>query len=508
MTKQKTRPAAGLAAGGRAYKTLLETLKKERGGLTAADMSAKSALPLNEVRELIPAAADEYRARLEVTESGEILYSFPNGWTSRYRGIGPSFRRFAEKFLGAAKIFLKTAFKVWITVMLAGYFILFILIVLAALLFVMAASASGNNKNSSRRDSSGGLGGAFLFSRMLDTIFRFWFYSSLFGGNYGADNRRYRNEKARGEKPLYKKVFSFVFGDGDPNAGWESRETREIIGFLQSHKGVISLPEFMILTGLSPARADGEILAFCARYGGMPEATEEGTVVYRFDPLLLAADAARKSAGKGWAVSLKKLWPFSSNKASSNAAYAVINGINLAFGSYFLFFMLNLEKLLAGTVMSGSFLFRFVYISLVRLGIDPAPTISIGLGAVPFLFSLLFWLVPALRGLGLKKKNALVLAENGRKTALAAVWDRPLEVTEEGLPREGADADKASAHKTAAFIKEIGGYSVPDVSVDESGRTIYSFTGLAEEKKALETYRAAVDMDKNKLGGVVFDSGT
>ena len=472
----------------RAYKTLTGVLKKTRGGLTVADMAAKTALPLAAVQELIPAAADEYGARLEVTESGEILYSFPNGFTSRYRGLGPSLRRFTEKTLDALTRFLRAAFKVWIMVMLIGYFALFVLITLAALLFFMAASASSNDRNNRRNSDS--FGGAIFFSRMMDMVFRFWFYSRLTrpDGGYRRSGG-YSRSRDGDERPMYQKVFSFVFGGDDPNGDWERRETTEVIAYLKSRRGVMSLPEFMILTGLDPQKADKEILTWCAKYGGMPEATDDGTVVYRFDPMLLSAERSKTEAGR--AALFKKPWSFSANKQTTNTAFAVINGANLVFGAYFLYFILNPVSPLTGQHVPGSFLFAFVCHLLAGAGINPVLPVAIGLGIVPVLFSLFFWIIPAVRAAGLNKKNASIDLENRRKKCFGAIWDKPLEVS-------GIDE---------RLVMEIGAYSVPDVSVDSRGATIYAFNGLDREKKALEHYRSAIDAGKSELGAVVFDSG-
>jgi hypothetical protein len=470
------------------YKTLVSALKRQTGGMTVADMAAKTALPLQHIRDdLIPLAADEYNARLQVSESGEILYSFPRGFKSRYRGFGPAFSRFAEKAAAAVKRFFAAVFKVWIMVMLVGYFVLFILITLAAVLFVAAASVSGKERN---KRSSGGLGNAYFLSRMLDIIFRFWFYRSLINAGYsGSYGRSYnRKRKDEDERPLYKRIFSFVFGDGDPNKDWAEKEATEVISYIRKNNGVISLPEFVILSGLDFQTAEQEILSYCAKYGGMPEATEDGTVVYRFDSLLLAAE---KAASRN-TVSLKNLWKFSANKDGANTAFALINFVNLGFGGYFLYYFLNPAAVSA----SGfSYLFRFVYSSLVTLGVSPVLPIAAGLGIVPVLFSLFFWIVPAVRKALIKKKNAAIGLENRRKQGFAAVWDAPLEVTEDLF---GENADR--------LIKEIGTYSIPDVSVDSRGKTVYSFKELGEEKKALEKYRGQADKNRGDLGAVVFDS--
>jgi hypothetical protein len=467
-----------------AYKTLVSALKRQTRGITVADMAAKTALPLQHIRDdLIPRAADEYNARLQVSESGEILYSFPRGFKSRYRGFGPAFSRFSEKAVAAVKRFFAAAFKVWIMVMLVGYFVLFILIALAAVVFAAAASSSGKERN---RRSSGGLGSAYILSRMMNMVLRFWFYRSLMNTGYSGGYSQRRNDED--ERPLYKKIFSFVFGDGDPNKNWAEKEAMEVIGYIRKKNGVISLPEFVILTGLDFQTAEREILSCCVKYGGMPEATEDGTVVYRFDSLLPGSE---KGSVRN-TVSLKNPWKFSANKDTANTAFALINFVNLGFGGYFLYFLLNP----AAVSTSGfSYLFRFAYSFLVTLGVSPFLPLAVGLGIVPVLFSLFFWIVPAVRKVLIKKKNAAIDFENRRKQGFAAVWDAPREVTEDLFGKEAG-----------RLIKEIGSYSVPDVVVDSRGKTVYSFKELDEEKKALEKYRKQVDENRGDVGAIVFDS--
>jgi hypothetical protein len=480
--------------------------------MTVADMTARTALPLHSVRELVPRAADEYNARLKVSGSGEILYSFPGNFKSRYRGFGASFGSFSEKALSALGSFFSSAFKVWIMIMLAGYFVLFILLTLAAVFLTVAASGSSGRRGGRR--SSGGQGSAFFISRMTSMIFRFWFYSSLGGGGERGYSRNYPLRGSAGgrggdERPFYKKVFSFVFGDGDPNKAWEKTEAIQVIGYLRKNNGVISLPEFAILTGMNIQKAEREILSYCVNYGGMPEATEDGTVIYRFDSLLLAAE--KETAVKQDAV--KSRWKFSANTDKTNTALTFVNLANLGFGCYFLYFVLNLDAMRAGRIIAGSFLFRFVNNFLALHGIPPAPSITIVLGIVPIAFSLLFWGIPALRKGRIKKKNAAITLENRRKKGFARIWDKPLAVTEEDLRNavrtagEGEGAEPEGNENTNRIIKEMGVYSIPEAAYDERGRLVYSFTGLDEEKKALETYRAGVDKSKHDLGKIVFDSG-
>jgi hypothetical protein len=220
-----------------AYQRITDAFRKQKQGATVADVVAQTALPLETVKELVPAVADEYAGRLEVTESGEIKYSFPQGFNSRYRGFKAGLRRFTEKLGKGLKIASKAVFKVWIMVMLVGYFALFMIIALAALLLSVAASMSNSN---SRSDSGGGgLGGLFLASHIFDLIIRIWFYSEL---AKSFDPQHPSRQPQKNKRPLYKAIFSFVFGDDDPNADWDAREKQAVIAYLQVSKGVISLP--------------------------------------------------------------------------------------------------------------------------------------------------------------------------------------------------------------------------------------------------------------------------
>ncbi|MDR1375120.1 MAG: hypothetical protein LBJ24_09135 [Treponema sp.] len=476
-----------------AYRRLTGALKRRRTGVTAADMVAGTALSLETVRELLPRASDEYRGRLEVTESGEILYSFPHGFTNRYRGFPARLRRISETLVRGLKKAGSVLFKIWIAVMLVGYFLLFMVIALAALA-LSVVSVSGSNSRSRR--SSGG-GGVYFAGNILNLIIRLWFYSELFKPRYASFSVQPKR------KPLHRAVFSFVFGDGDPNTGWQIREQKAVITHIQANRGVISLPEFMALTGLKPEQAENEITAYCVRFGGLPEATEEGTVVYRFDPLMLKTDSQTGRSG----AALKGLWNFSSNPPAMNRAFALINGINLAFGGYFLYCALSLETL-RGAVLRP---FAMVYYFLLHFTgpADLRVPIAVVLGLVPLVFSILFWLIPVLRRRFMGRNNEKIRLENFRKTAYSRIWDKPLDVKEKDLDpaaEQCRPGDLSAARDR--IIKEIGAYTIPGVSIDGRGDTVYTFSGLKREKEALDSYRSALDSASSSLGKTVFDSGS
>ncbi|MDR1588281.1 MAG: hypothetical protein LBS57_12560 [Treponema sp.] len=480
-----------------AYRRLTETLRKGRGGVTVADMTAASALPLALVQELLPRAADEYSARLEVSESGEIVYSFPRGFVSRYRGFKAGLKRFLEKSGSLLVRFASLAFKIWIMFMLIGYFVLFMVIALGSLFI----SVSVNSKNSSGRRN----GGSFNMG-IFSLLWRLWFYSELtrpvyrdYGGTRG-------NKASSAKRPMHRAIFSFVFGEEDPNRDWENREKKALIAYIQSRRGLISLPEFMGITGQNSADAGEAILAFCAEFGGYPEATDEGTLVYRFDKLLLRSDKEDRSFG-GFSSPIRRLKKFSGNSKTMNVWFGIINSVNLLFGTYFFYNALSTGVVNADAPYHGSWLYGMTYVLFEQFAGNSLPFIGIVLGVIPLIFSLLFWLIPALRFLSEKKENKQSRLENFKRIGFSHIWDKPLHVETANL--EGAAPECRPADMDAArdrVIKDLGAYSVPEVEINDRGVTVYSFRELEREKEALEKYRASVDPKQSEIGRTVFDS--
>ena len=464
---------------------------------------AATALPLNSVRELVPLAADEYSARLEVTESGEIRYSFPRGFVSRYRGFRAGFKRFGEKFGRGIKTFSAGLFKVWIMVMLVGYFALFMLIALASL-FISAAARSSSSNN--RRGSSGG--GLYLSSSLFNLIIRLWFYSEL---TKSADSRYYRrggrNAETPGSRPLHRAIFSFVFGDGDPNKDWDIREKKAFIAFVQANRGVIALPEFMALTGLNTEESEEALMARCSEFGGSPEVSEEGVILYRFDELLLRSDQEARSFPEA-SSPIRRLKTFSSNKKTMNFWFGLINTVNLIFGGYFLFNALHTGAILtAAQAQAGASLYAQTYVFFSQAVHNPLPLIGIGLGLVPLVFSLLFWLIPGLRHLFEQKENEHIKLNNLKKTGFARIWSNPLGIREKDIDSPAAECrPRNMAAARDRIIKDMGAYAVPGVELDGQGNPVYFFRELQREKEALEKYRAAIRPEASALGKTVFDS--
>jgi hypothetical protein len=314
-------------------------------------------------------------------------------------------------------------------------------------------------------------------------------------------------------RPLHKAIFSFVFGDADPNSDRQTLEKKEFIAYIRKRRGVVSLPELMVLAGQDSQKTESLITSLCAEFGGSPEVTEEGTIVYRFDEILLSATSEGNSgAAQSTTTPLyKKLRVFSSNPHKMNFWFAVINGVNLLFGTYFLYNSAAIGAILTEEAMQAAGIYGMVYYFLLVAGIDPIPVIQIGLGLVPLLFSAFFWIIPALRSVLVKKENETIRMDNFRGFFYSRIWAMPegfKPISIEPREVERRPRDLAAARDRA--LKEMGAYSMPEVSLEQGGARadgeVFNFSELRREKDALEKYRRTVDLTKTQPGETIFDS--
>lgn len=473
---------------------------------TIADLAGLTGLPLSQIEAELPAVADEFGARLRVTEKGEILYSFPDGMKSRYKGFGPSMRRAFRAFKKGAIEVAKAVFKAWIVVMLVGYFVLFIALALFAMLASVAMQQGGggrDNRGSGRRDG-GGMGGLWLTSSLFNTLIRIWFYSELFKD----PETRYRQTSNRRERrPLHKAVFSHVFGDGDPNQNWAEVEKKAFVAFLQTHKGVITMPEFMAITGMDPADAELAINKYLLEFEGTPEVSESGVLYFSFPKLLSRLGTTPDIMGSS--VALKRLNKFSSNSAKADNVFRLINVFNLVFGGYFLYSAVAIGSAFYVSTPKGLALrggFQLIYSATGYLfqmlgASNPVPGIFWGLGIVPLAFSALFFAVPVIRALRLKVQDERIKFENLRRVVYRSVIGsrepfRPGSLN--SLVDEAKPSDAMAAEKIA---KRLAAWSSAEPVSDG-----YEYKDIVRVQEEAEKVRKSIDLGAFAPGRAVFDT--
>jgi hypothetical protein len=145
--------------------------------------------------------------------------------------------------------------------------------------------------------------------------------------------------------------------------------------------------------------------------------------------------------------------------------------------------------------------------------------IAIGLGWVPFVFSVLFFAVPIMRWLQLQPLQNKRRMENIRKRLMKVIYNHPTgEISLADLERvvnQATPNKKGSKNIDAEGVEKL---LAPDISrmmnqlivdfygeidYDQNGNPIYRFVRLREEKSEIQRIRTKQD---TSLGNVIYDS--
>lgn len=485
---------------GAAGQPVLRALRKAGGRVTVGDAVAATGLPRDEVERTLRGLLETRRGHLEVGETGTLVYRFAPRLIQR--DAEPVWRRLAHGSWAA----FREAFKVWIVVMLAVYFVLFVALLIAALL---AGQSRGGGRGRGRdfglgRSRGGGLPG-------------FWFWYFFWRPGWGWRRpyygrrweRRYGTAGGESKVPFIKKVFAFVFGPDTPRPTQAQRD-RSVIRLIRSRRGVLTAAEMVQHTGLPLWKAEEEMARLMSAYNGDVRVTKGGVITYVFPELLVSARGvvSEREPDPAW----RRLEPTASvtgNDGRSNALIGGINGFNLVAASsapWFIFPRLGF----GGTVA------------------------WVGLVWIPLTFSALFFLVPLLRAVAVRRRNLRRQEWNLRKILLGQVFRASLTdggsrwVTSAGaveqtrpllLPagrragrgsRPGSDTNlppEAGWGRTfdtqlQALMAEFDG----EVEESPDGTARYRFPEIRTQFRGAERMRRRLRLETQKVGAIVYAS--
>ncbi|KAG9134639.1 hypothetical protein Leryth_000961 [Lithospermum erythrorhizon] len=165
-------------------------------------------------------------------------------------------------------------------------------------------------------------------------------------------------------------VFSFVFGDGDPNQGIEEERWKLIGEYIASNGGVVAAEELAPYLDVYTTQTqddDSYILPVLLRFDGQPEVDDEGNIFYRFPSLQRTATPQKSGSGRKeyvgrrWADMVggvtkffkERKWQFSKTNSSER-------GIAIGLGALNLFGVLVLGAMLRESPSTSSGFITFV----------------------------------------------------------------------------------------------------------------------------------------------------
>ncbi|EOY08246.1 Iron-sulfur cluster biosynthesis family protein isoform 1 [Theobroma cacao] len=369
-------------------KRTMEAVDALGGRVTIGDVSSKAGLNLNQAQKALQALASDTNGFLEVSDEGDVLYVFPKDYRAKLaaKSLRIRFEPWVDKAKAALEYLVRVSFG---TALIAS-------IVLVYTTIIALITSRSDEDNRGRRGRSYDTGFTFYFS----PTDLFWYWDP-----YYYRRRRLRTDDDE-KMNFIESVFSFVFGDGDPNQGIEEERWKLIGQYIASNGGVVAAEElapYLDLQTTNGAMSDESyVLPVLLRFDGQPEIDEEGNILYRFPSLQRTASSQRSGrkeyVGRRWSDWVggiekffrEKKWQFSKTSSSETAMVFGLGGINL-FGVIILGAML---KDTAAVTPSG----------FIKFVTDIFPLLQIYAGSF-FAIPLLRWFIIRQRNTDIEKRN-------------------------------------------------------------------------------------------------------
>ncbi len=325
---------------------VMEAVEKLNYRVTIGDVAAQSGLDLNTAQREVLALASETGGNIQVAESGEIAYKFAPNF--REILVSRSFWLQVNQSLKGVWKWVFYGIRISFGILLIVSIAIVVLGIIAATIAIQSQGRSDNDRDDRRNDNRGG--GGFIWLGGWGNPFGNPFI--MFAPDY------YEPQQLRQRDPdemnFLESVFSFLFGDGDPNANLEERRWREIASMIRSHNGVVIAEQIAPYLD-ETSRLEGDeyfVIPVLSKFNGFPEVSDAGTLAYKFPELQKVA--SERKAKTSAAYLQEKLWEFSQAPQGKIA-------LSIGLGVFYLVAALVLKNLLtnpklAATIASGGFL--------------------------------------------------------------------------------------------------------------------------------------------------------
>ncbi|KAJ6792920.1 uncharacterized protein M6B38_114035 [Iris pallida] len=369
------------------------------GRVTIGDVAGRAGLKVSEAERALQALAADTGGFLEVSDEGDVLYVFPRDYRSKL--VAKSFRMKVEPLLDK----VKAGAEYLIRVSFGTALIASILLVYTTIIALISSRSDEDNRG--RRGGRSYDSGFTVFFSPSDL---FWYWDPYY--------YRRRQIRTNGGMNFVESVFSFVFGDGDPNQGLEEERWKMIGEYIASNGGVVTAEELAPYLDVLPINetTDDEsyILPVLLRFDGQPEVDDEGRILYRFPSLQRTASSQRSRGkeyvGKKWSEWVdgatkyfeEKKWLFSKAGASEKAMAIGLGALNL-------FGVVVLGSMLKNTTVAPAGFISFVA--------DIFPALQI--------YAASFFAIPLFRWFLLRKRNADIEKRNLGRKQRAQVLESP-----------------------------------------------------------------------------------
>ena len=282
--------------------------------LCASDAAALGGIDLDTAKAELMTLASITEGNMEVTQDGDIIYSFSPDFRSVLQMRSPALklRRLWQTVRPPLLTIVRFSFAVALFSSLA--------IVATAFIASSGGSISSSNNNSKNRDGDRESNQQLGYTRPTSSSISIngFNFSPRYLGNYyknpdkldtrvATENlspdqsdilREFSRDNYADESSHISTVesfFSFVFGDGDPNTRFSQAQLLAIASKIRSNGGVVVAEDLAPYLNPPPFIEDGAddssvvneswVLPAVLSFGGVPTVSEKGNIYYSFDNL-------------------------------------------------------------------------------------------------------------------------------------------------------------------------------------------------------------------------------
>jgi hypothetical protein len=243
--------------------------------VTVGDVAAQVGLDVSRAQQGLLALASDVGGHMQVAQSGEIAYQFPQN----LRGV------LRNKYWRLRwQEWWRKVWKVMFYLIRISFGIVLLLSIVLVFVTIAIIITATNRDGDDRGDRGGGFYMPYFW------IGPDWFW--LFYPNYDTRYQQRRREKS--DLNFLEAVFSFLFGDGNPNLDLEEKRFSLIAAVIRNNQGAVTAEQiapYLDNLGEGYAREyEDYMLPVLTRFNGQPVVSPEGQLVYHFPDLQVSTE--------------------------------------------------------------------------------------------------------------------------------------------------------------------------------------------------------------------------
>lgn len=280
---------------------IVKSIEKLDYRVTVGDVAAQAGLELNLAQQGLLALASDAGGHLQVAESGDIVYLFPKNFRSILRNKYWQLRwqQWWSKVWQVLFYLIRISFGIILIASIA-------LMLIAIVIIIVAINSSDDREGGGDRGYSRGGGAGIFMPRFWISPDIFWFFDPYY------DRRRQHRRQVREPEDMnfLEAIFSFLFGDGDPNADLEEERWQKIGAVIRNHQGAVVGEQIAPYVDQVDEYED-YMLPVLSRFNGYPQVSPQGEIIYYFPELQVMASRRQSEAVSTTGYLQERLWRFS-----------------------------------------------------------------------------------------------------------------------------------------------------------------------------------------------------